>query len=739
MPLIAVVVTAYAAGLLLGFGGFVVVGMAVVVALAIAAATRRSLAALAAAVVLGAGLAMARAELRHETGCRASLAARGTWTVVLDDPAAPGAFVRGRARDDGCDVAVSLSVARGRGDGGDVVRVVGSGSPSARGLTIKRAALEPTADRSLWRALRASAARNIDRRFGADAPMARALLVADARSIDPSLRDRFADAGIVHMLSISGLHVGIIAFAVQLLFQALRLPRATCTVGTILLTALYVLVIGAPPPALRSGVMLGVGAVTRLTQRPTSPWAALALGAAVPLASARTVLDVGYQLSVVGIAGLIASAALGRRWIAPHLDGWRAAVVRVLLTSVVATAVTAPIVAWTFGRVSIVAPLTNLAAGPVVAVLQPALFLVLILSPLGALASLLADAVHPLLALFSGIAYAGASVPFATLSVAPTFIGALLAAGVMCCVVWACVSDFPSRPLTIALAGCTVMVWVPATPAAGGWLEMHVIDVGQGDAIALRTPRGRWVLVDAGRSWRGGDAGRATVIPYLRRRGGELAMFVLSHPHADHVGGARSIIRALQPGSYLDGAYVGGSEPYRESLAEALDAGVRWRRVHPGDAVRVDGVTLTVLAPDSGWMRTLDDPNDASVVVRVELGAVRFLLMGDAERSEERWLLSNATAWLGADILKVGHHGSITSTTGDFLAAVRPRAAVVSVGAGNGYGHPSARVMAALVESGAEVLRTDQLGTIVVRTDGRRIEVHASGETWELSRGSSSR
>jgi competence protein ComEC len=457
----------------------------------------------------------------------------------------------------------------------------------------------------------------------------------------------------------------------------------------------------------------------------------------VPLASPRTALDVGYQLSVVGIAGLIASGALGRRWIAPRLGGWRAAIARVLLTSVVATAVTAPIVAWTFGRISLVAPLTNLAAGPVVAVLQPALFLVLVLSPLGALASLLADAVHPLLALFAAIASAGASVPFATLTVAPTFVSALLAAGAMCCVVWACVSDFPTRPLTGALAACTLIVWVPAAPAPAGWLEMHVIDVGQGDAIALRTSRGRWVLVDAGRSWRGGDAGRATVIPYLRREGGELAMFVLSHPHADHVGGAGSVIRALRPGVYLDGAYVGGSEPYRVSLADALDRGVRWRRVHPGDQTRVDGMTLTVLAPDSIWMRTLDDPNDASVVVRVEYGSVRFLLMGDAERSEERWLLANASAWLRADILKVGHHGSITSTTPDFLGAVRPRAAVVSVGAGNGYGHPSARVMAALAESGAEVLRTDQLGSIVIRTDGRRIEVHASGETWDLSRSSS--
>jgi competence protein ComEC len=264
-------------------------------------------------------------------------------------------------------------------------------------------------------------------------------------------------------------------------------------------------------------------------------------------------------------------------------------------------------------------------------------------------------------------------------------------------------------------------------------MELHMIDVGQGDAIALRTPRGRWLLFDAGRSWSGGDAGRATVIPYLRRMGGDVAAFVLSHPHADHVGGAATVLKALRPSEYWDGAFAGTSDPYRESLLAARDSDVRWHRAHPGDTFELDGVRVRILAPDSAWMVGLDDPNEASVVAIAQFGAIRFLLVGDAERGEEQWLLAHSPEALHADVLKVGHHGSSTSSTAPFLRVVRPRLALVSVGAGNRYGHPSPGVLRALARAGAAVLRTDRSGSIVVRTDGSAIEVEEGGDTWALS------
>ncbi|MBI1809180.1 MAG: MBL fold metallo-hydrolase, partial [Gemmatimonadetes bacterium] len=247
-----------------------------------------------------------------------------------------------------------------------------------------------------------------------------------------------------------------------------------------------------------------------------------------------------------------------------------------------------------------------------------------------------------------------------------------------------------------------------------------------------RTPAGRWLLFDAGRSWRSGDAGRSTVIPYLRRWGGELTLFTLSHPHADHVGGGATVLRALHPRRYLDAAFAGGSEPYRASLAAARAAGIAWSRVHPGDSLEVDGVTVTFLAPDSAWTSSLADPNLASTVALVRYGSVRFLLTGDAEAPEEEWLLRHWLQTLHADVLKVAHHGSTTSSTAEFVAAVRPRVAVVSVGAVNSYGHPGTPVIRRLLDAGALVLRTDQLGTVVIRTDGHALSALAQGQRWPV-------
>ena len=277
-----------------------------------------------------------------------------------------------------------------------------------------------------------------------------------------------------------------------------------------------------------------------------------------------------------------------------------------------------------------------------------------------------------------------------------------------------------------------LLVLEPLVRPRRAFTEVHVIDVGQGDAIALRTRRNHWILVDAGRSWLGGDAGRTTVVPYLARRGGSLALFVLSHPHADHVGGAASVFAALRPARFLDPGYVGTSAPYRAALGEATRERIPWQRVRPGDSLRVDEVVLTTLAPDSTWAAGLTDANLASTVMMARIGSIRFLFTGDAEAEEEEWLLERDPEALAADVLKVGHHGSRTSTTPRFLGAVRPRLALVSVGAHNAYRHPSPEVMQSLHGAGAQVLRTDRVGTIVVRTDGRLLEVEARDERWSI-------
>lgn len=307
---------------------------------------------------------------------------------------------------------------------------------------------------------RQRATRNIDSVFGDDAAMARALIVADQSELDPALKRRFADAGIVHMLAISGMHVGVVAASILLLLGVMRIPPATALVGTTALIFAYVWVIGFPPSALRAAAMVAAGAACRLFQRHTSPWALLAFGAAVPLANPGMVADLGYQLSVAGVAALIAAGALARRAPVNAEHRWLRAGIQGLLVSGIVTCVTAPLVAASFGRLSLIAPVTNVLADPVLALVQPILFVALVLSPWPALARFCAGAAHPLLVAFDVIARAGAAVPHGAVAVRPSPVVTLLLECAAVAVIVACVSRLPARAALVALCAVTAAVWI---------------------------------------------------------------------------------------------------------------------------------------------------------------------------------------------------------------------------------------------------------------------------------------
>ena len=726
MPLVASAVLAYAAGLLAGLGdarGWSLAALAVVVVLA-GSRDRLLLAALGVA-----GFAAGDVHRATEASCREVLIARPEWRVKLHADAAPGAFVRGESS---CGARVGVAVLEGNARAGATVRVTGTPSRGNAGPLMTDARLRTIRAPSPWALWRARIGDGIDTAFGGRAPLVRALLIADMAEISPSVRETFAAAGLSHMLSVSGLHVGLIAAAILLVAQAVGAGRSRAEIVTVAATAVYVILIGAPLPAVRSALMLGAVSLSRLTQRPTSAWATLAIGAGLPLADPSAVADVGYQLSVVGMVALVSAGALGKRWEWLGAGGWRGTLYRSLVASLVATLFTAPLVAAVFGRISLVAPLTNLVAVPVMAVLQPMLFLGALLLPVGTGTRFVADACEPLMIAIDAIASAGAALPFAAIPVVTDRFTLALACVAVAALAVSCASRSPGRPLVLATGCVALIAWRPALPRSPGMTELHMLDVGQGDALALRTARGRWVLFDAGREWQGGDAGRRTAIPYIAARGGRVHAFVLSHPHADHVGGAASVLRALRPAFYFDPGYAGGSRSYRESLLAARDSRVAWHRVRPGDSLVVDEAVITFLAPDSAWTEGLSDPNEASAVARIRVGQVSMLMTGDAEAGEERWLLDNRRPQLRADLLKVAHHGSSTSSTAAFLDAVQPRVALISVGAGNIYGHPDAGVVAALARRGAVILRADRDGAVVARTDGRRLELETRGERWTL-------
>lgn len=736
MPLIAVAYVAVAVGLLLGFGGFVV--PAILAALATGAILlwhRHGVMALLAALlavggVLGATLAW------DDARCRVRITRDGGATVRLDEDAGPQRTARGVTVMPRCAVRVRVRTRGTRAPLGAVVRVVGEARAVGDMVTFAGARLRMLAAPGSVSRWRRAAGTLIDSLYGAQSTLARALLIADAHDVDAAIRRQFADAGIVHMLAVSGLHVAVLAEAVVLLAMLGGAGVRRAEAVAVVVTGLFVLFVGAPASAVRACTMYAALVAARRLQRPTSPWALLALGGLLPLVHPRGVGDVGYQLSVAGISAIFAAGALVRRLPLEGVAPWLGRLVAEFVMSSVAAAVTAPVVAWHFGRVSLAAPLTNLAAAPLFGLAQPTLFLSLLCAPVPPLARFVADAGRVLLAAIAKVAAAGASLPGAAIDVMPGAVTALLLVAASVSLVVLCASRHWQRPAIAGIGALAAAVWWPLVPLPAGALEVHVIDVGQGDAIALRTPHGDWVLMDAGDAWRTGDAGARVVVPYVRRRGGRVAALLLSHPHTDHVGGAASVIRMLSVAGVYDGGFVHTSEAYHATLEAARARHVPWHLARAGDSLTVDGVRLVFLAPDSAIVAHAVEANEASVVVLVRFRGEQVLLTGDAERDEEDWLRAHAGVRLRSDVLKVGHHGSRTSSSPAFLDAVRPRIALVSVGAGNRYGHPSPEIMEAFRTRGVQLLRTDDDGSIVVSIDGRSLRIRTDDGAWVLrSRG----
>ncbi len=262
-------------------------------------------------------------------------------------------------------------------------------------------------------------------------------------------------------------------------------------------------------------------------------------------------------------------------------------------------------------------------------------------------------------------------------------------------------------------------------------LALHFLDVGQGDAAAVRTPGGHWVVIDAGPAGRGSDAGRRVVAPFLARRGvRQLAAVFVSHAHADHLGGLPSVLRAVRPGLVVEPATIYPDPLYLGFLRLLAEERIGWHPGRAGECFRLDGVSFSILHPGADWTRWGEDINEDSLVLLVEYGDFQALFAGDAGFPAEEALQNEVGP---VDVLKVGHHGSRGSTGPGWLEQLQPEVAVISVGR-NEYGHPAPATMARLGQAGIRIRRTDEDGTVSVRTDGRTMTVRAGNvaETYDV-------
>ncbi|WP_232285241.1 ComEC/Rec2 family competence protein [Saccharomonospora xinjiangensis] len=579
------------------------------------------------------------------------------------------------------------------------------------------------------------------------------LVVGDTTGLPGRVEQEFLDAGMSHLTAVSGSNVAIVCGAVLLLARAFRFgPRGSAALAAGALAG-FVVLVGYEPSVLRAGVMGAVGLLALVLGRRGSALPALAAAVCVLcLHDPEMGVSMGFVLSVVATAALVLVAPPWSRTLARR--GLPRGVADAIAVPAVAFLATAPVIAGMVGEVSLVSVVANLLAAPVVAPVTVLGAVGAILAPIwpGA-AELVVRLAGPGVEWLILVARRAAAVPGAVLPWPQGWWGGALAVVVVAVLV--CGFRFRrSRSLFVLLAAVALVLALPVRVLTPGWPPddwvLVACDVGQGDGLVLATGEpGRAVIVDTGPD-------PLSLDRCLDRLDVErVPLVVLTHLHADHVGGLAAVFDGRAVGAVAVGPGRAPGWAWRDVLESSSTRGVPVVELAEGDRLVWAELWLEVLAPagpvdppsgdtgdtgDRGGTGGTDDTggtdgttvNNSSVVLRATTPAGRVLLTGDVELTAQAELL--AATDLRAEILKVPHHGS-RYTLPAFLTAVSPRVAVTSVGADNTYGHPSPVTLRMLTGAGALVTRTDTGGDAAVVMDGGQPAVVERGPEPRRRRG----
>ncbi len=585
------------------------------------------------------------------------------------------------------------------------------------------------------------------------ASLAQGIVLGIRYNIPPDIKDDFVHTGTAHLLAISGLHLAIMAgmlLSIGIwLFGRRRYIYIWLALGAIWL---FALITGMHTPVIRGAIMASVFLAAELLGRQRTAITSLAFAAAIMVGINPTILwDASFQLSFLAMAGLIFLAPplmnLGRRAVNKAIgeEGIGVSLANIVTDSfgvtLAATIAVWPLVAHYFGIVSLAGPLATFLALPAMPLVIASgalvgligLFVPLVAQALGWLAWLF---LSYMLLIVTGFASLPSSIKVGSFGTAAivVYYSALAAA------IWlissqrlknwlrsgatrttSLVSRLPIKWVIPPLLIMAILASVAAASMPDDELHVSFLDVGEGDAVLIQKGN-QQVLVDGGPSPQALTLGLGDKMPFWDRT---IELVVLTHPHADHIGGLVAVLQRYQVEQVLYPDLDDDSPLYEEWLNLIEGKDIEYTLAQAGQEVDLgDGVTISVLNPQTPLLTgTESDIDNNGVVLRLRRGRASFLLAADIMWEAEFELISRG-AELASTVLKVAHHGSKTSTTAEFLAAANPEVAVISVGE-NSYGHPSDEVMTRLEQAlGSEnTFRTDEQGTIEFTTDGERLWV----------------
>lgn len=567
-----------------------------------------------------------------------------------------------------------------------------------------------------------------------------AILIGDRTGLDDRIVRQLQMAGTYHVIAISGGNIAIVVVSCLWLLRLVIRSHRAIAIVTLIVVVGYGALVGDQASVSRA---VTAGAVVLLLQ--IIGWCASTLrvfglaALVVALIDPLVVIDVGAWLSFGATLGILVFAApLGRRLSQGH-HAVVVAAVSMLAATVAAELALMPISAAVFSRVSVAGLLLNFIAIPAMTVTQLAgTVVVLVAGWWPALARVMATLAHTgasalvwstgLLQVWPWLSWQTPPVPW--LWTSAYYIGMVIA-----------LRAARSRALrrwgvVVSAVSLGVILWSPnwsgARPATGR-LRVSMLDVGQGQAIAVQFPTGQSLLLDAGGSASSFDIGARVVEPALWALGiRQLDWLAVTHGDVDHAGGAPSVVRDFRPREVWEGVPVPRDARMQTLRADVHAQGGVWRRLAAGHTFEVGSALVEILNPPLPDWERRDNRNDDSIVVRVQFGEVSLLLTGDIERAVEDTLAVDPASRLR--LISAPHHGSRTSSTPGLLHRWLPHAVFVSAGRANTFGHPAPDVLARYQRLGVEVFRTDLDGAVMIDTDGQIVDVTTTtGRSWRLS------
>jgi len=547
-----------------------------------------------------------------------------------------------------------------------------------------------------------------------NSPVLKALILGQRGELTDELKNDFVNAGVIHVLAVSGLHVGYITIIILIILGFFRFPDRVKTVSAIFILCFYAGMVGFKPSVVRAVIMASLLLIARSWEFPFSLYNIIFSSALIQsLINPLQIFDIGYQLSYIAVISILyfykkLDYCIPQR-IKEIVKEHRAInyIYQLFLVSLSALIGTLPIVSYNFHRIPIISMVSNLIVVPLVGLIVMVGLAQVLLGLVynffnviyGEVTDVLITILKFIIKKFGGMSFSYISIPgFGLITFLLFYIFIIIAFNI---------EKRTMRKVGILLVLLLLNIQIWAGIFRSPVINVTFLDVGQGDAIFIRFPSGKNMLVDSGPKRYNFDSGKRIIAPFLNYKGvKKINYFVLTHPHSDHIGGAEYIIKNFTVDTLILSNISRVWKYYTKfcNLVDSLNIAIK--EVNTGDILIPDRFTIVYVLWPIKNLQNISSVNNNSVVLRISNKDMDILLPGDIEKKAEDSIVL-FEEFVRSEILKVPHHGSKTSSSEEFLLAVYPDVAVISVGANNLFGHPHQAVINKFKNLGVKIFRTD--------------------------------